>query len=149
MIYSREGERLRAAAWHLFSKTDTDSDSTPGLRREERPPLPVQNTTSSAAREPRRARRARSHHEGIVHDLVRHIVLLSLDVAILQTYALPSLDLTYHAPGFITVRNFQSRLHPSILLSCIIHIPHISPRLKNVPPHRKGEPVPCQTEKTP
>lgn len=80
---------------------------------------------------------------------LRHIVLLPLDVAILQTYALPSLDLTYHAPGFITVRNFQSRLHPSILLSCIIHIPHISPRLKNVPPHHTGEPVPCQTEKTP
>lgn len=79
---------------------------------------------------------------------LRHIVLLPLDVAILQTYALPSLDLTYHAPGFITVRNFQSRLHPSILLSCIIHIPHISPRLKNVPPHRTGEPVPCQTENT-
>jgi hypothetical protein len=59
---------------------------------------------------------------------LRHIVLLPLDVAILQTYALSSLDLTYHAPGFITVRNFQSRLHPSILLSCIIHIPHISPR---------------------
>lgn len=77
----------------------------------------MQNTTSSAAREPRRARRARSHHEGIVHDLVRHIVLLPLDVAILQTYTLPSFDLTYHAPGFITVRNFQSRLHPSILLS--------------------------------
>ena len=38
-------------------------------------------------------------------------------IAVFQTYTLPSFDLTYHAPGFITVRNFQSRLHPSILLS--------------------------------
>ena len=43
-------------------------------------------------------------------------------IAVFQTYTLPSFDLTYHAPGFITVRNFQSRLHPSILLS-LIHIP--------------------------
>ena len=72
-------------------------------------------------------------------------MLLPLDVAILQTYTLPSFDLTYHAPGFITVRNFQSRLHPSILLSHA-HSPCLPAIKKIFPLDDKGERESCQME---
>ena len=66
-------------------------------------------------------------------------------IAVFQTYTLPSFDLTYHAPGFVAVRDFQSRLHPSILLSHA-HSPCLPAIKKIFPLDDKGERESCQME---
>ena len=66
-------------------------------------------------------------------------------LAVFERHALSSFDLTYHVPGFVAVRDFQSRLHPSILLSHA-HSPCLPAIKKIFPLDDKGEWESCQME---